>query len=280
MVSVVSLVIFVWHELRTAHPVVDLRILKIRQFGMGVVFGGAMGVALFGSIFALPIYLQALQGFTAEQTGFVILPGALASAAVMAMMGRLAGRVDPRPIVAIGVLLFLASMWQHAHFTTASGKADFFLPLILRGAGLGMIFVPLVTLTMSDLPLNRMANGTGLFNLLRQLGGSVGIAVAATLLSRLEATHRAQLVEHVSIYSEPTRARLGEITARLLASGTPSPLVQSKALQILDLQINRQAMMLSFEQLFLLFGAALACALPLLFFMRRPGGTRGSASAH
>ena len=140
--------------------------------------------------------------------------------------------------------------------------------------------VPLVTLTMSDLPLNRMANGTGLFNLLRQLGGSVGIAVAATLLSRFEATHRAQLVEHVSIYSEPTRARLGEITARLLASGTPSPLVQSKALQILDLQINRQAMMLSFEQLFLLFGAALACALPLLFFMRRPGGTRGSASAH
>jgi DHA2 family multidrug resistance protein len=180
--------------------------------------------------------------------------------------------------VAIGVLLFLASMWDHAHFTTASGKADYFLPLILRGAGLGMIFVPLVTLTMSDLPLNRMANGTGLFNLLRQLGGSVGIAIAATLLSRFEASHRAQLVEHVSVYSQTTRARLGDLTARLLATGTPASLAEGKALKILSTQVDRQAMMLSFEQLFLLFGLALALALPLLFFMRRPRGAREGVS--
>src|SRR5262249_9391251 len=130
VISTVSLIVFVWHELRTDHPVVDLRILRIPQFRWGVIFGGAMGIALFGSIFALPIYLQTLQGFTAEQTGFVILPGALASAAVMASMGRLANRLDPRPVVAIGVVLFLISMWQHSHFTTASGKADYFLPLI------------------------------------------------------------------------------------------------------------------------------------------------------
>jgi DHA2 family multidrug resistance protein len=274
VVSVTSLVLFIWHELRTEDPVVDLRILKMRQFSLGVIFGGLMGVALFGSIFALPIYLQALQGFTAEQTGLVILPGALASAAVMAMMGRVAGKIDLRPVVLVGVLLFVASMWQHAHFTTASGKGDYFWPLILRGAGLGMIFVPLVTLTMSDLPLNRMAQGTGLFNLLRQLGGSVGIAIAATLLSRFEATHRAQLTEHITMYSEPVRERLAAIAGRLIASGTPPSLAQNKALQLLSLQVDRQVMMLSFEQLFLLFGVSLAAALPLLLFMKRPRGTQ------
>jgi DHA2 family multidrug resistance protein len=108
----------------------------------------------------------------------------------------------------------------------------------------------------------------------------VGIAIAATLLSRFQATHRAQLVEHVSLYSQAARARLGDLTARLLATGTPASLAESKALKILSAQVDRQAMMLSFEQLFLLFGFALAVALPLLFFMRRPRGSRGGVSAH
>src|SRR5947209_5170757 len=151
VISVVSLVSFIWHELTTEHPVVDLRILKSRQLAVGVVFGMTLGICLYATIFVLPVYLQSLQGFTAEQTGFVILPGALASAFTMATMGRFTGKFDARLSILAGVSIFALSMWKHAHFTTDSGMSDFFWPLIFRGVGLGLIFVPLTNLALADL---------------------------------------------------------------------------------------------------------------------------------
>src|SRR6266850_2503332 len=179
--SALSLITFIWHELRTPHPVVDLRILKSRQLAVGVVFGLVLGVCLYATVFVLPVYLQNVRNFTANQTGLVILPGALASAFTMAVMGRFTGKFDARLSITAGVAIFALSMWKHAHFTTESGFTDFFWPLIFRGVGLGLIFVPLTNLALSDLPMSKIPNGTGLFNLMRQLGGSVGIAVSATL---------------------------------------------------------------------------------------------------
>ena len=212
-VSAISLAAFAWHELTTEHPVVDLRILRSRQLAAGVGFGGMLGVCLYATIFVLPVYLQQLQGFTANQTGLVILPGALASAATMAVTARLSGRFDARISVVAGVAIFMVAMWQLSHFTTLSGQHDFLWPMILRGIGLGLVFVPLTNLALADLPMDRIPNGTGLFNLLRQLGGSVGIALSATLLSRFEATDHARLAENVSRFSELTRTRLDGITS-------------------------------------------------------------------
>jgi len=281
LISAVSLIAFVWHELTTDHPVVDLRILKSRQLTVGVVFGGVLGVCLYATVFVLPVYLQNLQGFTAEQTGFVILPGALASAFTMATMGRTTGKFDARLSILAGVAIFALAMWKHAHFTTDSGMSDFFWPLIFRGVGLGLIFVPLTNLALADLPMSKIPNGTGLFNLMRQLGGSVGIAISATLVQRFQSIHRADLIANVTQYSEVTRERLAAIAARLIATGTPAPLADSKALMVLNGQVTRQAMMLSFEQLFLLFGACFVLSLPLLLLMNKskslPGG---GAAAH
>jgi len=159
VISAVSLVAFVWYELTTDHPVVDLRILKSRQLAVGVVFGLVLGVCLYATVFVLPVYLQNLQNFTAEQTGFVILPGALASAFTMATMGRTTGKFDGRLSILAGVAIFALSMWKHAHFTTDSGMADFFWPLIFRGVGLGLIFVPLTNLALADLPMSKIPNG-------------------------------------------------------------------------------------------------------------------------
>jgi DHA2 family multidrug resistance protein len=167
-------------------------------------------------------------------------------------------------------------MWEHAHFTTESGMADFFWPLILRGVGLGLIFVPLTNLALADLPMSKIPNGTGLFNLMRQLGGSVGIAVSATLVQRFAAVNRAELVTNITQFSEVTRERLSGITAMLLAQGTPAPLADSKALMILNGQVTRQALMLSFEHLFLLFGACFVLSLPLLLLMHRSRGVPGA----
>ncbi len=253
VISALSLITFVWHELTTDHPVVDLRILKSRQLAVGVVFGGILGVCL---------------------------PGALASAFTMATMGRTTGKFDARLSILAGVAIFALSMWKHAHFTTDSGMSDFFWPLIFRGVGLGLIFVPLTNLALADLPMSKIPNGTGLFNLMRQLGGSVGIAVSATLVQRFTAIHRGDLIANVTQYSEVARERLGAIVTRLIATGTPAPLANAKALAIVDGQVTRQALMLSFEQLFLLFGACFVLSLPLLLLMHKSKGMPGGAAAH
>src|SRR5207247_7792645 len=270
--SVISLITFIWHELRTEHPVVDLRILKSRQLAVGVVFGLVLGVCLYATVFVLPVYLQNVRQFTANQTGLVILPGALASAFTMAFMGRLQGKFDARLSIAAGVGGFALARWKHAQFTTESGMSDFFWPLIFRGVGLGLIFVPLTNLALADLPMSKIPNGTGLFNLMRQLGGSVGIAVSATLVQRFTAIHRADLIANVTAFSEVTRERLAGITARLIATGTPAPLADSKALMVLNGQVTRQALMLSFEQLLLLFGACFVLSLPVLLLMHTAKG--------
>ena len=197
----------------------------------------------------------------------------------MAVMGRTAGKFDGRLSILAGVGLFALSMWKHAHFTTDSGMPDFFWPLILRGVGLGLIFVPLTNLALADLPMSKIPNGTGLFNLMRQLGGSVGIALSATLVQRFQAIHRVDLIANVTPYAEAARERLALIGARLAATGTPPGLVDAKALKILDLQVTRQAMMLSFEQLFLLFAAVFVLSLPLLLLMHKSKGMPGGGGA-
>ena len=280
IVSVTSLIGFVWHELRTDHPVVDLRILKSRQLAVGVLFAFVLGVALYATVFVLPVYLQNLQNFTAKQTGFVILPGAIAAAMTMAFMGRLQGKFDARLSIVAGVALFGLAMWQHAHFTTDSGMRDFFWPLVWRGIGLGLIFVPLTNLALADLPMSRIPNGTGLFNLMRQLGGSVGIALSATLVTRFATIHRGDLMANVTPYSAATQERMALLTHGLLAQGVPPNLVETKAVAILNGMVTRQALMLSFEQLFLLFGMAFVLALPLLLLMHTNKNAPGGGMAH
>jgi MFS transporter, DHA2 family, multidrug resistance protein len=280
VVSAVSLVWFVWHELHTEHPIVDLRILKSRQFTAGITFAAMLGCCLYATVFVLPVYLQTLLGFTAEQTGFVILPGALASAFTMAAMARTTGKVDGRILVVCGVAIFGASMWMHGHFTTESGQHDFFWPLILRGVGLGLIFVPMTNLALAELPMEKIPNGTGLYNLTRQLGGSIGIAVTATLVSRLRGQNYAALSEHVSRYGEATRERLAILTQAMIARGTPAPIAETKALALIQGQVMRQAAMLSYEHLFLMFGLGMALTLPLLLLMRQGRGRAGGGMAH
>ncbi|HXM38400.1 MAG TPA: DHA2 family efflux MFS transporter permease subunit [Gemmatimonadales bacterium] len=277
LMSAFSLITFIWHELRTPHPVVDLRILKSRQLAVGVVFGMILGVCLYATVFVLPVYLQNVRGFTANQTGLVILPGALASAVTMGLMGRLQGKFDGRLSIAAGIGVFALSMWKHAHFTTESGMSDFFWPLIFRGMGLGLIFVPLTNLALGDLPMSKIPNGTGLFNLMRQLGGSVGIALSATLLQRFTAIHRADLAAQVTPYAEATRERLAAITQALIARGELPALANTKAIAFLNGIVTKQALMLSFDQLFLLFGTAFVLSLPLLLLVHRSKGGPGGA---
>jgi len=274
-----GLAAFVWHELRTRHPIVDLRILRNRQLAAGVAFALVLGFALYASVFALPVFLQNLLGYTAWDTGKVILPGAIASALTMAAMGRLGQRLDARPLITVGVLLFLWSMWLHYHFTTAIGMHDLFWPMILRGVGLGFIFVPLTGVAVADLRPAQLAQGTGLFNLSRQLGGSFGIAVTATLLSRFTEQSREALLPHLSPSNPVMTDWLDQATRRLLALGGTVAEAQQKAQAMLEGVLGRQASMVAFEKVFLTMGITFFAALPLLLLFRT-GKVRGGTAAH
>ncbi len=278
--GVLGLAGFVWHELTTEHPVIDLRIFGNRQFGTSAILGFILGMCLYATVFVLPVYLQALQHFTANQTGLVILPGALASAVTMAVMARRIGRQDSRVVAATGAALFALAMWWWSHFTTLSGADDFWWPLILRGAALGLVFVPLNNLAMLDLPMSRIAPATGLYNLMRQLGGSVGIAISASLVTRFSAESRAVLGEKVSAYDPVTAARV-ESTARWLVSrGDVAAVAHEKAVGFVAGAVQRQATMLAFDRIFLLFGALFLIAIPMIMTLRwKFGQVRGGHRA-
>ncbi len=276
VVSITSGVLLVWRELTAKEPVIDSRVLKSRQHTAGVLIAAMLGLAHYGSVFVLPIFLQQLHGMTAWQTGKIILPGALASAVTMGIVGRNAGRLDARITVTAGSLLFLLSMWMLSRLTLDAGAGDMFWPLIWRGTGLGLIFVPLTNATMADLKTERLAQGTGMFNLTRQLGGSLGIAVMATLLGRFAAQNRAALVSHLASGDAGSTARLAALTQGMVAKGASLAVAKQQALALLDAQVMAQANVLAFSRIYVLSGLLLCAALPLLFLFKTGMG-RGSA---
>jgi MFS transporter, DHA2 family, multidrug resistance protein len=273
--AAVSLALLIWRELSVDEPVIDFRILRSRQLGAGVSLGMMLGFALYGSVFVLPVFLQGVLQMTAWQTGRVILPGAIASAITMAVVGRNAMRLDARYTIVAGAFLFFLSMLQLSHLTSASGIGDLWWPLIFRGTGLGLIFVPLTNATMADLKVKDLAQGTGMFNLFRQLGGSLGIAIVATLLARYQAIDKALLTSHVSIGDPETTARLSMLTRGLISRGMNAFTAKTQALAILDRQITLQSSMLAFSKIYWLSGLVLIVALPLLLLFRT-GRARGS----
>lgn len=268
VVAVVSTVLLVWRELVIDEPVVNFRILKSRQVTAGVILGMMLGFALYGSVFILPIFLQQNLGMSAWQTGKVILPGAIAAAVTMAVVGRNAGRLDARYTVVAGTALYMFAMWQMSTATSASGADDFFWPLIWRGVGLGLIFVPLTNATIADLSPKDLAQGTGMFNLFRQLGGSLGIAILTTLLSHTTKVQLTYVTEHVVASDPATVGRLALITKGLIAKGINPVTAPGAATAILDRQIQLQSSMLAFSKMYLLSGLSLVLSLPFLGLFR------------
>jgi DHA2 family multidrug resistance protein len=279
ILAATGIMLFLWYELRTKDPIVNLRVLKDRQLAAGVTFGMLLGFAVYASVFALPVFLQSLLGYSAWDTGKVILPGAIASAVAMALMAKLQSKVDARLLILFGVCLFAASMWLHAHLTTESGMHDLFWPMILRGTGLGFVFVPLTGVAIANLAPKDVSQGTGLYNLSRQLGGSFGIAITATLITRFREQGREALLPHLAANEGTVRGFMDATVARMLQLGGSLQEAQLKAARVLELRLDAQAAMLAYEKIFLIMGVAFLCALPLLLLIRT-GKARGGGMAH
>jgi len=277
VIGIVGSGVLLWRELTTDHPAIDFRVLRHRQMWVGTVLGVVMGIGLYAMAFTLPVFLQTNLRMTAEQTGIVLLPGAIATALSMAIVGRLTNRVDPRLLITAGALIFALAAWKLSLITGESGAHDFFWPLILRGVGLGLMFVPLTTITLAELSTTELAQGTGLYNFFRQLGGSFGIAGISTLVTRYTAQTRAMLVEHVSTYGTGTMTRLQMLTRGMMAQGADYLTAQRRALTLLDRQLMGQASVIAYGKIYVLAALIILSLIPLLLLVRQ---TKGAAGAH
>jgi MFS transporter, DHA2 family, multidrug resistance protein len=269
LASVIALIVFVIWELRNPHPAVNLHVLKNRSFAAGTVFATVLGFGLYGGTFVLPIFLQDMRLYTAEQSGFIMLPGAIASAVAMMIVGRSVSRFSARNLVAIGAVGFAVSMLMLSTITMDTGPEHLFLPLILRGAAMGFLFVPLTLATLMGLRGKHMADATGLYNLSRQIGGSFGIACLSTFLSHRTAIHRAFMVERINIYSSAALQRINEFQAYFQSKGASLSVARHQALSIVDQTVQGQAALLGFEDVFRMAAVVMVAALPLLMLFKK-----------
>jgi DHA2 family multidrug resistance protein len=276
LTGVVTGAALVWREMTTDQPVIDFRVLRHRQMWVGTLLGVVMGVGLFASVFTLPVFLQGNLRMTAQQTGYLLMPGALATAVSMAIVGRLTNKFDARILITIGALLFAGAMIKLSRITGESGGGDFFWALIMRGVGLGMMFVPLTTITLAELSVRELPQGTGLYNFFRQLGGSLGIAAIATLLSHYTAQFRAILSEHISTGDPTTLARVDMLTRSMIGRGADAWTARRQALTILDRELMGQASVIAYSRIYVLSAGLILALIPLLLLVRHTKAAAGA----
>jgi DHA2 family multidrug resistance protein len=287
ILSGVCLVLMVWWELspRNKHPVVNFRVLKNRELAASIFLFVALGFGLYGGVFIFPLFTQSLLRFTPTETGLALMPGGIATAVTAVICGLLLNgprpKVDPRVLIAIGVALFVLSMWDLGHLTTDAGEADVRFALIIRGAGLGFLFTPINNVAYASLKPSEAQQASGLINLSRQLGGSFGIAILATYVTVHTQIHRVDLLANVYPGNPMVDQRLRVLTAMLVTHGYGPVAAQQGALALLDQETMRQASMLSYNDAWMLLLLTFICVAPAILLLRKPRGRSGApAEAH
>jgi MFS transporter, DHA2 family, multidrug resistance protein len=274
--AAVSLLAMLARELTVRHPVVDLRVFRERTYATGVFLITLMGAVLYGSLVLLPIMLQTVMGYSAYSAGITMAPRGIGTLITMPIVGLLIGRVDGRKMLALGFLFGAVTLFWLSWLNTDAGFWDLFWPQFVQGMAFGLLFVPLTTVTMDPIPNQGMGNATSLFNLMRNIGGSLGIALIQTFAVRQRQVHTTILVEHVNPYSPATQLMLARLKASFMAAGADAVTAADRATAALWGMVQKQAAVLSFLDSFHVLGLVFLAIVPLAFLMRRPrAGTRG-----
>jgi DHA2 family multidrug resistance protein len=278
IISTVGLIAFVWRELTAEHPAVDLRILKNVSFASATALGAVLGVALMGSLFLLPLFLQNLLGYPAMKSGLVLMPRSLAMAVIMPLGGRFYNKLGPRVLVGAGLLVSGFAFWDLSHLTTQVGFWDILWPQVWQGVGFSLIFVALSTAALATIPRPEVTAATGLYNVVRQVFGSVGIAVSATQLTSGIARYHQILAEHAGTANATAVSWLSSATAAMMArTGADIQTARVQALKLLDVMVTRQAAVLSYNRVFILVSFLFIIALPLVLLLKRGHAIEGEA---
>lgn len=267
-VAILALVAFVMRELSAKVPAVNLKLFKDGVFSSGTLIGSVMFAMLMANMFLLPVFMQEMLGMNATQSGLEMMPRTLVMFIAVPIVGKLYNKVSPRVMVGIGVVAFSFGAYQMSHFTLETGTAQIVSSLIWQGVGFACLFVPLTTVALSRIERAKLTDATGLNSLLRQIGGSIGLAIFATLLNRTAIRAKASIGAHVGSTSAMAMDRLHQIEQGLIARGLDAASAHAAAPAALAGQVARQAMVLSFEKMFLLAGVCFMAILPLLLFLK------------
>jgi DHA2 family multidrug resistance protein len=268
------------HELTTESPVIDLRVFKERSYAVGVFLMTVLGFVLYGSMVLLPIMLQTLLGYPPLDAGIAMAPRGLGAFFMMPLTGLMIGRFDARKLLAVGLMIGGGTLLWLSGLNLQAGYWDVFWPQLIQGVGMSLLFVPLTTVSMDSIPRERMGNATSLFNLMRNLGGSVGIAVTGTLLARHSQATTSTLGSHVTVYDQASQSMFAQLRAGFMAAGADTVTATNRAYAALFGMIQRQASMVSFVGLFQLLGLMFLALLPLVLIMRKPTGGGHVGGAH
>jgi DHA2 family multidrug resistance protein len=278
VVGVMVLAAFILHELRAAEPVVNLRVFKNRTYSTGVFLMAMLGIGLYSTTVLIPLVLQTLLGYPAMAAGIAMAPRGLGSFIAMPVVGLIMAKFDPRKLLTAGMLVCATTLFQFSRLNLQAGYWDFFWPQFEMGLALGLVFVPLTTTSMAPIPKETMGNATSLFNLVRNLGGSVGISAVNTIQVRREQANINILGRHVNAYDSTSRQMLSALQKMFLSRGGDMVSAAHRAQATAFRIVERQASMLSYNAVFRLLCGLFLLMIPFIFLMHRPESKSGPAA--
>ena len=280
VIAAVALALFFWIELTSRKPLLNLRLLARRNFGFGVLANFLMGIALYGSVFILPQYLARIQGYNSEQIGMVLAWTGLPQLLLIPLVPRLMKRFDARLLIGIGFVLFAGSNFMNIYMTPDFGSDQLFWPNVVRAIGQALAFAPLSAVATSGIEAENAGSASGLFNMMRNLGGAIGIAMLQTVLTKREQYHSNVLTQSVSLFEQATRTRIDQLTQYFASHGVVGHAdAAHRAIVAIGQVVQKQAFILAFSDTFYLLGVALIVALFATLLLKKPGHLE-SGGAH
>jgi DHA2 family multidrug resistance protein len=277
--AVLTLVAFVVWELRSKEPIVNLRILANRNFAVGTLLMTMVGIVLYGTIALLPLFLQTMLGYPAVQSGMAVSPRGLGSICSMVIIGRLVGKIDSRWLIILGFSVLAYSTWMFGNINLQISMGSIVWPSIISGAAMGFVFVPLTTMAMGTLPNDQMGNAAGVFNLMRNTGGSIGISAVMTMLARGAQTHMVTLGSNVNPYNPVVQQRMGQMAGALGSRSGSLAAGRQQALGAMYGTVVRQSMVLSYIDKFRMLALMCLLCVPATLLFKRVRARKGAPVA-
>lgn len=284
--SLLGFYLFVWRELVAKNPIVELRTLKNGNLRIGTILSFILGFGLYGSTFIIPLYTQSILGWTPTQSGLLLVPASIVTGLMMPVVGQLLQRGAPQQyLVAFGMMLFTGfCFFGYSILTPNTGRENFEWMLIVRGIGMGFLFVPITTLSLSTLKGPQIGQGAAFTGMMRQLGGSFGVAIITTMLARRGQFHRGHLINNVTAFDPATQERFQAIKAGFIAKGISPNIAEADAYRMLDGAVMKQATVLSYMDIFYYLGIMFLICVPIVLFIRQKKGAKfdkeAAAAAH
>lgn len=280
--SLFGFIFFIWRELVYEHPIVNLRVLRDSNLRIGTMMTFILGFGLYGSTFIIPIYTQSILGWTATDAGLLLIPSSITTGLMMPIIGKLLERgVSQKYLVAAGLsIFFIYSFWMYNLMTPDTAGGLMFWPLVVRGIGLGLLFVPITTLALSTLQGKNIGEGAAFTGMMRQLGGSFGIAIITTMISRLSQQHRIDLISNVTSINFQVQERIHGLQQMFISKGFSANESLAKAYKVLEGMVLKQSTVLSYMDVFLYLGVLFLVCVPFVLLIKKGAGKVDTSAMH